>query len=194
MNRHFNTHLEGLDIQYWHDFIESHGRLISLKKGEYLCRRGEPTNVFGYLKSGYLIYTVAGENRIGGFAFPEALFGDYPSCLHNSPAMFDIVSGTKSEVWISDATILCKLFEEDAKAGVQGRLFMESAYVSLAKRYYALYAKAPAERYLDLIAEHPQIEQDVSQKEIAEYLQIKPSSLSRIRKKLLRKYDISQKI
>lgn len=62
---------------------------------------------------------------------------------------------------------------------------MESAYVSLARRYYALYAKTPTERYLDLIKEHPQIEQDVPQKEIAEYLQIYPSSLSRIKKKIL---------
>ncbi|MDE6562570.1 MAG: Crp/Fnr family transcriptional regulator [Muribaculaceae bacterium] len=187
MNRHFNTHLEGLDLQFWHDLIESHGKLISLKKGEYLCRRGEPTNAFGYVKSGYFKYTVEGVNKIGGFAFPEALIGDYPHCMENAPAMFDIVAGKDSEVWIADATILPRLFEEDKEAGRQGRLFMQSAYVSLANRYYALYAKTPLERYLDLINEHPQIMQDVPQKEIAEYLQILPNSLSRIRKKLFDK-------
>ena len=185
MNRHFNTHLEGLDLQFWHDLIESRGKLVSLKKGEFLCRRGEPTNAFGYVKSGYFKYTVDGTEKIGGFAFPEALVGDYPSCMDNAPAMFDIVAGKNSEVWIADATILPKLFEEDIEAGRQGRLFMQSAYVSLAKRYYALYAKTPMERYIDLINEHPQIEQDVPQKEIAEYLQIKPYSLSRIRKKII---------
>ena len=187
MKRHFNTHLEGLDLQFWHDLIESRGKLVSLKKGEYLCRRGEPTDVCGYVKSGYFKYTVDGTKKIGGFAFPEALVGDYPSCMDNATAMFDIVAGKNSEVWIIDATILPKLFEEDIEAGRQGRLFMQSAYVSLAKRYYALYAKTPMERYLDLINEHPQIMQDVPQKEIAEYLQILPNSLSRIRKKLFDK-------
>ena len=38
------------------------------------------------------------------------------------------------------------------------------------------------ERYVDLIHEHPQIEQDVPQKEIAEYLQIDPITLCRIKK------------
>ncbi|MDE6548352.1 MAG: Crp/Fnr family transcriptional regulator [Muribaculaceae bacterium] len=185
MKRHFNTHIEGLDLKFWHDLIESRGRLVSLKKGEYLCRKGEPTNAFGYVKSGYFKYTVDGTEKIGGFAFPEALVGDYPSCMDNAPAMFDIVAGKNSEVWIADATILPKLFEEDIEAGRQGRLFMQSAYVSLAKRYYALYAKTPMERYIDLINEHPQIEQDVPQKEIAEYLQIKPYSLSRIKKKII---------
>ena len=42
------------------------------------------------------------------------------------------------------------------------------------------------ERYIDLINEHPQIEQDVPQKEIAEYLQIDPITLCRIKKALLK--------
>lgn len=187
MPRHFNTHIEGLDLQFWHDLIESRGKLVSLNKGEYLCHQGEPTNVCGYVKSGYFLYTVDGMDKVGGFAFPEALVGDYPSCMHNSPAMFDIIAGRKSEVLVIDATILPGLFEEDVEAGRQGRLFMESAYVSLAKRYCALYSKTPAERYLDLTKEHPQIMQEVPQKEIAEYLQVTPNSLSRIRRKLLDK-------
>lgn len=184
MKRHFNTHLEGLDLQFWHGLIESRGKFIALRKGEHLCRRGKPTNILGYVKSGYFIYTVDGANRIGGFAFPEALLGDYPQCMNNAPAMFDIIAGKPSEVWIMDATELPKLFEEDIEAGRQGRLFMELAYVSLAKRYYSLYAKTPKDRYIDLITEHRQIEQDVSLKEIAEYLQITPTHLSRIRKEL----------
>ncbi len=186
MNKHFNTHLEGLDLQFWHDFMESRGRLVTLKKGEYLCRKGEPTNVCGYVKSGYFIYTVDRSNKIGGFAFKDALLGDYPSCMNNAPAMFDIIAGKRSEVWIIDATILPKMFEEDKEIGRQGRLFMESAYVSLANRYYALYAKTARERYLDLIHDHPQIEQDVTQKEIAAYLQIDPISLCRIKRSLLK--------
>lgn len=185
MNRHFNTHIEGLDLKFWHDLIESRGKHVSLKKGQYICRKGEPTNLVGYVKSGYLTYTVEGEEHIGGFAFPDALFGDYPSCMNNTPAMFDIIAGKNSEVWVMDSTILPLLYEEDLNICRQGRLFMESAYVSLAKRYYALYAKSPAERYIDLINEHPQIEQDVPQKDIAKYLKIYPSSLSRIKKKIL---------
>ena len=187
MKRHFNIHLEGLDIKFWHDLIESRGKLVSLKKGEYLCRRGEPTNIVGYLKSGYLIYTVEGYEHIGGFTFPDALFGDYPSCMNNSPAMFDLMVGKKGEAWIMDATILPELYEDDKIVCRQGRLFMESAYTSLAHRYYSLCAKSPTERYLELVNEHPQIEQDVPQKEIAKYIQIDPITLCRIKRTLLKK-------
>ena len=47
---HFNTHLEGLDLVFWHDLIEIHGKLMSLKMEEYLCRKGKPTSI---LKSGH---------------------------------------------------------------------------------------------------------------------------------------------
>lgn len=186
MSRHFNTHIEGLDLQFWHDLIESRGKLVALKKGEYICRKGEPTKIVGYLKSGYLIYTIDGHNHIGGFTFPEALFGDYPSCMNNAPAMFDIKVGKNGEAWIMDSTILPELYEKDSVICRQGRLFMESAYTSLARRYYALCAKNASERYKDLIIQHPQIEQDVPQKDIAKYLQIDPITLCRIKKSLLK--------
>lgn len=185
MKRHFNTHLEGLDLQFWHDLIKSRGKLVKLKKGEFLCRKGEPTNLVGYLESGYLIYSVEGYDHIGGFTFPEALFGDYPSCMNNAPAMFDITVGKNGEAWVMDSSVLPQLYEEDKAICRQGRLFMEAAYTSLAQRYYSLCAKSPTERYIELINDHPQIEQDVPQREIAKFLQIDPNSLSRIRKKLL---------
>lgn len=186
MKRHFNTHLEGLDIQFWHDLIESRGKLVSLKKGEYLCRAGESTNAFGYVKSGYLIYTLPDLNRIGGFTFKDAFWEDYPNCLYNLPAVLDIVAGQKSEVWVMDATVLPELYKQDHLACEQGRISMERVYSSLLNRYCSLYSKTARERYLDLIHEHPQIEQDVPQKEIAEYLQIDPITLCRIKKALLK--------
>lgn len=189
MKRHFNTHIEGLDLNFWHDLIESRGTLVTLQAGECLCRKGEPTNKFGYVKSGYLKYGITELNNrelLGGFAFPGAMFGDYPSCLYDKPALFDIVAGRKTELWVMDSTELFDLYEKHAEIGRQGRLFMESAYNSLLRRYYAMYSQTPTERYLDLIHAHPQIEQDVPQKEIAEYLQITPVHLCRIRKELMK--------
>lgn len=124
-------------------------------------------------------------DTIGGFAFIDALFGDYLNCMHNANSFLDIVAGRKAEVWIMDATILPTLYSENLKACQQGRLFMELAYNSLLRRSYARISQNPLELFLDLIHQHSQIEQDVTQKEIAEYLQIQPNSLSRIKRKLL---------
>lgn len=188
MKRHFNILLEELDIEFWYDLIIKHGRLMTYRKGEYICRQGERTNVCGYVKSGYLIYGMTDESRnsdIGGFAFTGALCGDYPNYIYNKPASLDLVTGSRCEVWVMDATILPRLFQEDITYSEQGRLLMESAYNSLLHRYNSLCVSSPAERYVNLIKEHPQIEQDVPQIEIARYLHISPVHLCRIRKSLL---------
>ena len=187
MKRHFNTHIEGLDLEFWHGFIKSRGELVTLRRGECFCRKDEPTNLCGYVKSGYLIYGMTGTkySNIGGFAFADALCGDYPNCLYNAPASFDLIAGRKTEIYAIDATMLPAMYEEDLYLCNQGRLFMESAYRSLLRRYCIFCASTPAECYLELIREHPQIEQDVPQSEIARYLRISPTHLCRIRKEYL---------
>ncbi|MDE7407115.1 MAG: Crp/Fnr family transcriptional regulator [Muribaculaceae bacterium] len=188
MKRHFNTHIEGIDLEFWHELIENHGHYMTVNAGDYITRIGEPTSVVGFVKTGYLIYGTSDfDNKmtIGGFTFPEALFGDYPSCLHNEPAAFNIIAGRRCEVCVMDATKLLELYESSADICRHGRLFMESAYKSLRDRYYDIYSKTPVERYLDLMNRHPQIQQDVPQREIALYLRITPIHLCRIRKELM---------
>ena len=190
MTNHFNRHIEGIDLDFWHDIIESRGELVFLNKGDSVCRFGQRTNKVGYVKSGYLIYTIDGFDRIGGFTFPGALFGDYPNCLHNLPARFDIVAGRKSEVWLMDATVLESLYDSDPTINHHGRQFAQAAYNSLIERYCSLLSGTPSERYQSLIARYPQLEQEVPQKEIAKYLQITPTHLSRIRKEMLGKTQL----
>ena len=188
MTNHFNRHIEGIDLDFWHNLIESRGEFVTLNKGDFVCRFGKRTNKVGYVMSGYLIYTIEGFNRIGGFTFPGALFGDYPNCLHNLPARFDIAAGRKTEVWLMDATILESLYDSDPEINHHGHQFAQSAYNSLIDRYCSLLAGTPSERYQSLISQYPQLEQDLPQNEIAKYLQITPTHLSRIKKELLGKF------
>ena len=51
-------------------------------------------------------------------------------------------------------------------------------------RFLNLYGQSPKERYLALVAQCPEILQQVSLKELASYLQITPTHLSRIRKEI----------
>lgn len=189
MNRPFNTHTEGIDLEFWHDLIRSHGNLVVCKRNELLCKFGEPSTVFGMVVSGYFKYNPQpaedNEMLIGGFAFPGALVGNYPDCMENAPSLFNIRAGRKSEVIIMDATILPDIYDNNPKAARQGRIFIEQAYKSLRQRHFDKYTKTPTERYLDLVRQHSQIEQLVPQKEIAAYLQITPVHLCRIRKELM---------
>lgn len=190
MNKPFNTHTEGIDLEFWHDLIKSHGRLVVCKRNELLCKMGESSTVFGLVVSGYFIYDLQSydnkDGLIGGFAFPGALVGNYPDCMGNALSPFNIRAGRKSEAIVMDATLLPDIYDNDPNACRQGRLFMEQAYKSIKMRHVDLYAKSPIERYLGLVEQHAQIEQLVPQKEIAAFLQITPVHLCRIRKELMK--------
>ena len=142
------------------------------------------------VKSGYFIYennmAVGRPSLVGGFAFPGALVGNYPDCMENATAPFDIRAGRKSEVWIMDGKLLPDIYDSDPDACRQGRILTEQSYKSLRQRYMDLCINTPAERYLNLIRRHPQIEQDIPQKWIAKYLQISPVHLCRIRKEQMK--------
>lgn len=189
MNKPFNTHTEGIDLEFWHDLIKSHGRLVVCKRNELLCKFGEPSTVFGMVVSGYFKYDLLlddnKEIHIGGFAFPGALVGNYPDCMENAPSPFNIRAGRKSEVLVMDATLLPDIYDSDPIACRQGRILMERVYKSLRNRHIDLYAKTPVERYLDLVEQHSQIEQDIPQKEIAAYIQITSTHLCRLKKDLM---------
>lgn len=189
MNKPFNTHTEGIDLEFWHDLIKSHGRLVVCKRNELLCKFGEPSTVFGMVVSGYFRYDAyLNEHKdvlIGGFAFPGALVGNYPDCMENAPSPFNIRAGRKSEVLVMDATILPYIYDNAPNVCRKARLLIEQGYKSLRQRYIDRYTKTPTERYLDLVRQHSQIEQLVPQKEIAAYLQITPVHLCRIRKELM---------
>lgn len=149
MRRHVSANSEGVDLEFWHGLIESRGRTRTLNKGECLCRKGERTSQFGYVKSGYLIYRIAGgagPGRIGGFVFAGALWGCYPGCMDNKPAMYDIVAGRKTEVWEMDASCLPGLFDEDGEACRHGRIFMEALYGILAESYCSIYSSGAVYR------------------------------------------------
>lgn len=79
MKRHFNTHIEGLDIDFWRELIESRGKLVTYNIGEVICNAGEKTHFAGFVISGYFTYNSvdsAGKQVIAGFAFPGAMVGN----------------------------------------------------------------------------------------------------------------------
>jgi CRP-like cAMP-binding protein len=76
--------------------------------------------------------------------------------------------------YVPELAFICRKFSEKLLAKIQQSLDM---YKSL----------TPEQRYLHLISERPELLQRVPQYQLASYLGIRPESLSRIRKRLVKK-------
>ena len=91
---------------------------------------------------------------------------------------------TSCELYICSAELLKQKLEEGAVGMQIARMAAEQLFMQSYTRYLNLYRFTPEERYLQLLKRCPEILQLLPLKEIASYLMITPTHMSRIRKSI----------
>lgn len=178
----FNHYIDKIDMRFWRRLCQEEGRLRHYAKGDFFLRAGEVARHFGFIESGCFKYTVtdsAGEEHISGFAPRNNLAGDFYSAVRQAPALNNLEATADSAVWVIDTLTVRQYL--DAHPAVK-QAFAEDMFRMAHERYLNLYRKSPKERYLELVTCYPEILQQVTLRELASYLQITPTHLSRIRK------------
>ncbi len=181
----FNTYIDKIDLNLCREICQREGKLRHYDRGAYFLRVGETPKYFGFVESGCFKFTVAdssGKECITGFAPCNNLAGDFYSAVRHAPALNDLQATVNSTVWVIDANKVRQWL--DARPDIS-RAFSEDLFRMAHERYVNLYRKTPKERYLELVTYYPEILQQVTLKELASYLQITPTHLSRIRKEIL---------
>ena len=163
----FNPYIKQIDADSLKGLCIRYGELCTFRKGEYLIREGDVYPYFGFIETGIFKYVSVNktENRQynTGFAFPGEFVADYPACIYGMRSETNIQALTRSEIYIN----------------------AEQLFLQTYSRYLDLYRLTPEERYLQLLNRCPDILQSVPLKEIASYLMITPTHMSRIRRKQL---------
>ena len=95
--------------------------------------------------------------------------------------MTSLVAATNVEVMACNCEVLNKVFNEKRELHQQlSDLLFHDVY----KRYLDMHRLSPKERYIALLKRCPDILQSISIKEIASFLNVTPTYLSRIRKEI----------
>lgn len=143
-----------------------------------------PNNI--YVISGILqlsVRTKDDQERIMEFIFPNEFFGVYTffgdlpkrryylTCL--TDCTLELMPMQEYYLKLNDSLVLNKL----------SRLVLEMWLVKRLKREIDMLSKTAEERYLDLMANRPDVLRQIPISKIAKYLGIHPDSLSRIRRK-----------
>ena len=83
----FNPSIKHINADAMKDLCVRHGRLVNIKKNEFLVKEGEVFPYFGFVKAGIFKYVSFNrtENRPynTGFAFPDEFVADYPACIYD---------------------------------------------------------------------------------------------------------------
>lgn len=180
----FNPYIKQIDTDALKELCIRYGQLSTFRKGEYLIREGEVYPYFGFIKTGIFKYVSVNktENRQynTGFAFPDEFVADYPACIYGMHSETNVQALTRSEIYLCPAERLAAFCGQQPDIA---RINAESLFLQTYSRYLDLYRLTPEERYLQLLERCPDILQSVPLKEIASYLRITPTHMSRIRRK-----------
>ncbi|MCM1511200.1 MAG: Crp/Fnr family transcriptional regulator [Clostridium sp.] len=183
----FNSYIDDIDMSFWHQLCAEYGTVHRLRKGESLTvLRGGSRHLkyVGIVLRGYFKYTVTDSNGnecITGFSFSGTLVGDFISIIENTSASTNITAGIDTEAILCPVAIIRReLCSQPQIRRTMAEALFKQAYAT----YINLHRHTPTERYKELLIRYPDILQKIPLKEMASYLQITPTHLSRIRKQL----------
>ena len=185
MSSNFNTYYENIDHDFWRKLCVEQGVLRSYDKGDYFIERGQVGRYIGFVKSGtlkYVAYAADGSESVVGLEFAGEFVADFPFSLYGKKSRVSIVAVTSSEIYCISAREVGMRMKSDeelyrAVADTNVALF-DTTY----NRYINLHVKSAQERYNELIDKYKDIFSYFSLKDIASFLNITPTHLSRLRK------------
>lgn len=159
------------------------------RKG-FLLRQGEICKTENFITNGCLrTYSLDdnGFEHIVLFGIEDWWVGDLYSFLTQSPASYFIDALEDTEVLQISKPNLDKLYEKVPKFERFFRIILQNAFIAQQDRINQNLSFTAEQRYIQFINKYPQLEQRISQKQVAAYLGMTPVFLSMLRKKLASK-------
>ena len=162
-------------------------KLRQVKKGEHVVKEGEYNYQATKVLSGLLCHYVIDENGVEHTLLfvPEKMnSGSLRTLFEGKPADENIIALEDSLLISVDVREIDRLAENNLRI----MKFLSQNYKHIiaeaAERIRFLVVHSPEERYLHFCQTYPHLEQRVKQKDLASYLCITDSSLSRIRARI----------
>ncbi len=162
-------------------------KALSLKKGEYFIREGQISRKVGFIVKGSMLcsYNKDGKEIIDEFSLDKEFITDYVSFLTNSPAGKDVKCLEDTDLVVIGYEDMQELYTQSPIFEKVGRLMAEALFMNWQQKAKSLMLDDAEARYLKLITRRPDLPQRVPQYLVASYLNVKPETLSRIRKKII---------
>ncbi len=185
MKDNFNTYIERINFEAWRKACVGRGTLRHFAKGDEFVSIGEVGRYMGFIQSGtlkYVAYSDDGTEHVVGLVFGEGFVGDWRNFLHGKRASVAIVATSNCDIYCLTSNEVKSMMEADADFKETVMQTTEAVYGTLYDRHLDLYVKTPQQRYDELISRHPDLFDLFSLKDIASFLNITPTHLSRLRK------------
>jgi CRP-like cAMP-binding protein len=164
-------------------------KVRQLSKDEIYHKEGNISRHVALVTKGAvrMFYNIEGEERSKDFQFEGQFTGSLASLLTQTPSKFSVAALEDTTLIEISGEDLSKLYDTYKVWERFGRLYMTLSFLYKEKREASLLFDSSTTRYEKLVQEQPEHVQRIPLKHLASYLGIKPETLSRIRRELLKK-------
>lgn len=161
----------------------------SIKKNEHLLKQGEGCKDLVFVEKGCLrlYYVKDGVEVSVWFAFEQSSAVEIYSFISGNPSEYYLQAIEDTEVLYLPKSELNALYRIQPKMQEMMRRFWEDVILNLINRFTALQTDSAEKRYLDLL-DKPAYMEAIPQKYLASFIGVTPTSLSRIRKQILKSH------
>jgi CRP-like cAMP-binding protein len=158
-----------------------------IPRNHFHLKEGLVSNEYMVLESGFLrafTHDTEGNEVTTGFYAPGGVVLEVASFFHRTPSRENIQALTDSKGWTITFEKLNMLFHAYPAFREFGRSVLVRGFAALKERMLSMINETAEQRYLRLLQNNPDIFQQAHLKQIASYLGITDTSLSRIRKEV----------
>ncbi len=187
MTENFNTYINNIEVDFWKALCLNEGELHAYNKGDEFVKAGSIGRYIGYVKSGtlkYVAYSADGKEHVIGFEFVGEFVTDFPFSIYGNKSRVSIIAETDCEIYCIPVSEVRNLMETDIKVKEIIMHTTEALFATVYDRYVALYTQTPQQRYNEMITRHPDLFSLYSLQDIASFLNITPTHLSRLRRNI----------
>lgn len=181
-----------LTDEQWEVFRQGF-KVRKYQKGDFILSEGETERFLSIVLSGCTRHyvMVRGEEKSFDFSFQHEFNCSYSSFIQQEPSCFFVQALEDCVLASIHYDFLQQLYQHHPESNKFGRTAVEQYYIWREQREISLMTDSAQERYLRLMEKYPVYLEQVPLKYLASYLNIKPESLSRIRKKLFDERRVS---
>lgn len=161
---------------------------LSVPARSYLSREGEVAKEVYFVVKGCVrvfIPTEDGRDITCYFAAEGEFVSNYESFVSGLASPYAIQALEDCELLAIDRMGLQELYSQTSNGERIGRLIAERLFVETMNRLTSFYMETPEDRYRQFMDERPQLIHRIPQHYIAEYIGVRPQSLSRIKRRAL---------
>jgi len=165
----------------------AHKKMV-FRKGDFILKEGKTANEYYILEKGLarsFVNDFNGNEVTTHFFVEKEVVIDVSSLFQRIPAQENIVCITDCECWKLDFEVFQELFHRIPNLREWGRAWMSQELFTFKQRSVEMFTLSATKRYLNLLQQKQQVIQLAPLKQIASYLGVTDTSLSRIRKELV---------